>query len=272
MSTTGNLRKMQVINNNPVDYYLVLNKDKIYLNPLIGKKITLHFTQKINCVACNNAINKTFNQGYCYHCFKTLAQCDMCILKPELCHFHKNTCREPQWGVQNCFVPHIVYLANTSGLKVGISRENNIPIRWIDQGAQSAIPIIRVQSRFQSGLIEKEIAKNISDKTNWRKMLEGEQPQIDLESGRDQVFYKIASKIQKISKNFPFGDIELLMNEKIVVFQYPVKQYLSKIKSFNFDKESQVTGILQGIKGQYLIFDSGVINIRKFSGYEINFT
>ena len=50
---------------------------------------------------------------------------------------------------------------------------------------------------------------------------------------------------------------------------YPVEQYPEKVKSHNLDKTPVIRGKLQGIKGQYLILDTGVINIRKYSGYEL---
>ena len=53
---------------------------------------------------------------------------------------------------------------------------------------------------------------------------------------------------------------------------FPVDSYPVKIKSFNFDKNPEVSGVLHGIKGQYLLLDIGVINIRKFTGYEVAFS
>ncbi len=272
MKNIGNLRKMVAQLSEPIDYYLVLNEEHIHLNPLLNHKISLQFTSKINCVSCNRHIKKCFHQGFCYPCFKKLAMCDMCILKPELCHYHNGTCREPEWGKSNCFIPHIVYIANSSGIKVGISRESQIPTRWIDQGAIQALQIIRVQSRFQSGLIEKEIAKIIPDKTNWRKMLQANFDEADLLLVRDRIIEQVANAIQEISKQFDFGNIEILTNEKVVDIKYPVLKYPTKVKSLNFDKTPKITEVLQGIKGQYLIFNENVINIRKFSGYEVEFS
>lgn len=270
----GNIRKMHVTGLDPVMYQLVFYVDNkktadLDLNPFIGKKLTLSFTGKINCISCNRNIKKTFGQGYCYPCYIKLASCDSCILKPHLCHYHKGTCREPKWGEENCFIPHIVYLANTSGVKVGITRETQVPIRWCDQGATQALPIIRVQSRYQSGLIEEEISKHMADKTNWRKMLSRIPGELDLVSIRNEILSDVQKAIQKISGKFEFGDIEVLLQEKVVEINYPVTKYPEKIKSHNFDKEPITEGILQGIKGQYLIFDTGVINARKFTGYEV---
>jgi hypothetical protein len=265
----GNLRKMSNVLTNPIEYSLVVDDEVIAINKAIGKDLKLKFLGEINCIACNRLIKKTYNQGYCFPCTRTLASCDLCILKPSLCHYHKGTCREPQWGKGHCFVAHIVYLANSSGLKVGITRETQIPTRWIDQGAVQALPVFRVQSRYQSGLIEEEARKYMADKTNWRKMLQGNIEPIDLVAERDNLFSNISAKIQEISKNFELGSIELLTNEKTTSLSYPVMTYPDKVKSLSFDKTLEINGKLMGVKGQYLIFEHGVLNIRRFTSYKV---
>ena len=272
---TGRIYKMRVDNLSTVEYKFIFeninNNEELEfsVNDLLGKKIKLEYTGTINCISCNRKTNKSFSQGYCFPCFRAKASCDTCIIKPELCHFHKDTCREPGWGLKNCFIPHVVYLANTSGLKIGITRESQIPTRWIDQGAIKALPIIKVQSRRQSGLIEVKIAKFIDDKTNWRKMLKNDVQDLDLEAERDKLLPQLTEIIKDISSKFDFKDIEIL-NAKSVNIEYPVLEYPEKVSSLNFDKTPEITGELKGIKGQYLIFDIGVLNIRKFTGYEIS--
>jgi hypothetical protein len=179
------------------------------------------------------------------------------------------TCREPEWGQKSCFIPHIVYLANSSGLKVGVTRETQLPTRWIDQGAIQALPILRVQSRHQAGVLEVAIAKLVADKTDWRKMLRGSNDKIDMLAKRDEIFAEVAITIQEIAGKFKFGDIEILTAEPVQEFNYPVLQYPEKITSIDLDKTPQINCKLQGVKGQYLLFDSGVINLRKYTGYEI---
>ena len=266
---SGSLRKMSATLNPIVEYHLALADKKIFLNDYLGKEISLTFNGKINCISCNRLLKKSYQQGYCFPCTQKLAACDLCILKPERCHYQHGTCREPAWGKQHCFKPHIVYLANTSGLKVGITRKSQVPTRWIDQGAIAALPIIQVQSRYQSGLIEIKIAESIADKTNWRKMLQGNIEPIDLAVARDKLLSAVAESIQEISSKFNFGEIEILTSEEVVNLNYPVINYPEKIKSLNLDKNPLITGVLQGIKGQYLILDCGVLNIRNFSGYQV---
>ncbi|MFI3187426.1 MAG: DUF2797 domain-containing protein [Methylococcaceae bacterium] len=256
----------------PVQYALPLGEQLLALNPLLGKPIKLTYTGKIACVHCNRAIKKSYNQGYCYPCFISLAQCDMCIMKPETCHFDAGTCREPSWGEAFCFQPHIVYLANSSGVKVGITRQTQIPTRWIDQGAVQALPIFKVQSRYISGLIEVAIAKHVSDKTSWQQMLKSKAEPVDLTAKRDQLIELCKSELAEIAQRFDPQAIEFLADEIPVDICFPVDSYPVKVKSFNLDKNPEVSGVLHGIKGQYLLLDTGVINIRKFAGYELEFS
>ena len=198
----------------------------------------------------------------------SLAACDMCILKPEQCHFHKGTCREPEWGQRNCMVDHVVYLANTSALKVGITRHSQIPTRWIDQGATEALPIYLVQSRHISGLVEVKLAQLMADKTNWRAMLKGNNDPIPLKEKAHAVQLQIEETIFALLKDYGDKAIQPL-DAEVTKINYPVNIFPNKISSFNFDKAPLVSGTLMGIKGQYLILDTGVINIRKFAGYEV---
>jgi hypothetical protein len=268
----GSLQKMTSVLAEPVQYRLPVGEQEIALNPLLGRPLSLHFSGQIFCVHCAKKTQKSFNQGYCYPCFIKLAQCDMCIMKPETCHYAAGTCREPNWGEEFCFQPHIVYLANSSGIKVGITRQSQTPTRWIDQGAVQALPIFKVASRHQSGLIEVTLAQHVSDKTSWQKMLKNNTIPLDLPVIRDQLLKECAEQLQGIAARFPESPPQRLTDVEPLTLDYPVLQYPSKVKSFNFDKEPLVSGVLEGIKGQYLLFDTGVINIRKFAGYEVEVT
>lgn len=166
-------------------------------------------------------------------------------------------------------IPHYVYLANTSGLKVGITRHTQIPTRWIDQGATQALPIFKVSTRLQSGLVETALAEFISDKTNWRAMLKGNAEPIDLKQKAQELIPQISERLEDIRLKFGADAVEQL-DEEVVDLHFPVSEYLTKISSFNFDKQPIISGTLLGIKGQYLIFDSGVINMRKFGSYQIS--
>jgi len=268
----GQLEKMRVILNSPVEYQLPLGDQLVPLNRLIGQSIKLKFTGKITCIHCQRAVKKSFNQGYCYPCFTSLAQCDMCIMKPETCHFAAGTCRDSAWGEQFCFQPHIIYLANSSGIKVGITRQTQIPTRWIDQGAVQALPIFKVPSRYVSGLIEIAIGKHVSDKTSWQQMLKNNVQPIDLSAKRDELIQLCSTELSEIRQRFGEHAVEFLADAQPVDIAFPVDHYPTKINSFNLDKNPEVSGVLHGIKGQYLLLDTGVINIRKFTGYEVAFS
>jgi Protein of unknown function (DUF2797) len=268
----GHLRKMSAKLDKPVQYELLLSDQVMLLNPFIGKPINLAYTGNIFCVHCGRATKKSFNQGYCYPCFISLAQCDMCIMKPETCHYAAGTCREPAWGETFCMQTHYVYLANSSGIKVGITRQNQIPTRWIDQGAVQALPIFKVQSRYISGLVEVVIAKHISDKTSWQQMLKNNVEVVELAAKRDELMATCKTELADITQRFGAQAIECLPDEQSVDIHYPVNRYPDKVKSFNLDNNPEVSGILEGIKGQYLLLDTGVINLRKYSGYEIEFS
>ena len=270
---SGPLRKMRAelgTANHPdeVNYFLPLGEQELPLNQFIGQHLRLEFLGSINCKNCGKRTNKSFSQGFCFPCMRKLAQCDMCILKPETCHFHKGTCREPEWGEKNCFVPHFVYLSSTSGLKVGITRHTQIPTRWIDQGATQATIIYRVETRRQSGFVEMAFKELVADKTNWRTMLKENQPDVDILAIASEFKARFHADMGHFIDIFPAQAIEDQSNEAVSI-RYPVLEFPEKIKSHNFDKNNIVEGTLMGIKGQYLIFDTGVINIRKFSSYDV---
>jgi hypothetical protein len=268
---SGQLTKMAVTlpADNRAQYAMRLGEEKMPMNDLLGQSLTLRYQGEIHCLNCQRLTKKSFSGGFCFPCSQRLAQCDMCFLKPELCHFDQGTCREPDWGQAVCMQDHIVYLANSSGLKVGITRINQVPTRWVDQGATQALPIFRVRSRYQSGLVEVMFKNHVSDRTDWRKMLKGEADPIDLAAERDRLLNECESEIQALQQRFDDNSIAILPGEQEQQIIYPVTEYPVKVSSFNFDKTPEVSGVLKGIKGQYLIFDKGVMNMRKFSGYEV---
>ncbi|WP_299493638.1 DUF2797 domain-containing protein [uncultured Shewanella sp.] len=267
----GTLKKMsaKLDENHLVQYRLPIGDQYLELNPLIGQHLTLNHTGNIFCSHCGKKTKKSYSQGHCYVCMQKLASCDMCIMKPETCHFDQGTCREPSWGEANCFTSHYVYLSNTSGLKVGITRHTQIPTRWIDQGATQGLLLFKVATRFISGLVEVELAKMIADKTNWRTMLKGNADDLDLKQQAQQLIPHIQTQLAHIIDQHGSQAI-VPLNEESQHITFPVDTFPTKISSHNFDKNPIVSGILQGIKGQYLLFDTGVINIRKFSSYEVN--
>jgi len=266
----GNLRKMRTrIEAGLAHYEIPLGDERVPANDLLGRRVALSYSGTINCIHCHRKTKKSFNQGYCYPCFRRLAQCDSCIVKPEKCHYHAGTCREPEWGEANCMIDHIVYLANTSGLKVGITRATQVPTRWIDQGATEALPIYRVASRLDSGLVEVLFAQHVADKTAWQANLKGPGEAIDLFAQRDRLRELCAEGLAALEAERGIGAITALDEPAPTTIAYPVLEYPVKVKSMTFDKQPEIAGTLLGIKGQYLILDSGVINIRRHAGYHV---
>lgn len=254
------LRKMKSVYDagQVVQYALVDGAQEIGLNAAIGKELKLTFTGTIHCVACGRKTKKSYSQGYCFPCSQSLPQTDLCSVRPERCHFRKGTCRDAEWGVAHCMIPHTIYLANASGIKVGITRTHQEMTRWIDQGATQAIPIARVQQRLDAGLVETILKEHYPDATNWRHMLKGEAETIDLEAERDEALGYL-----------PFHVSFEELKDSPLQINFPVLAYPKVIKSFDLDKQPLVEGTLLGIKGQYWIMDQGVINIRSYTGYEV---
>ncbi|QNH03717.1 DUF2797 domain-containing protein [Pseudomonas sp. B11D7D] len=265
----GSLSKMKAHLDAPVQYAFRLGEEEVPVNPLVGKHLRLEYLGAIHCSHCGRKTKTSFSQGYCYPCMQKLAQCDICIMSPEKCHFDQGTCREPSWGEQFCMTDHIVYLANSSGVKVGITRASQVPTRWIDQGATQALPILRVATRQQSGFVEDLLRTQVADKTNWRALLKGDATPVDLLAIREQLFDSCGAGITELQQRFGLQAIQPLSAAEALEIRYPIEAYPAKINSFNLDKLPLAEGTLLGIKGQYLMFDTGVINIRKYTAYQL---
>ena len=265
----GSISKMSArLDASVVQYAFRLGEQEVPVNPLIGKTLRLEYLGAIHCSHCGRKTKTSFSQGYCYPCMTKLAQCDVCIMAPEKCHYDQGTCREPSWGEQFCMTDHVVYLANSSGIKVGITRATQLPTRWLDQGASQALPIVRVATRQQSGLVEDLFRSQVADRTNWRALLKGDAEAVDLLAVRDQLFDSCAEGLTALQARFGLQAVQPLSDGEVLEIRYPVEAYPSKIVSFNLDKNPVAEGTLLGNKGPYLIFDTGVINIRKYTAYQ----
>jgi Protein of unknown function (DUF2797) len=271
MSTiiTGNLRKMSTqAGQSTVEYTWVVNDQKIPLNSLLGQPLQLRFTGNIHCIQCGRKTRQSYQQGYCYPCMQRLAECNFCTIRPEKCRVHEGSCPQNDWAHSQCAQPHTVYLANSSGLKVGITRCTQLPTRWIDQGACQALPIFQVANRYQSGIIEMCLKNFVNDRTDWRKLLKKSAGVVNLWQEHAALMGQAEGMLREATSAFA-DDIIWLSNVEITELVYPVQCYPEEIVSLSFDKTALISGILQGIKGQYLLLDTGVINIRKFAGYEL---
>jgi hypothetical protein len=275
MSVNGPLKKMhtQLDSDGLAHYELELGDTRVPLSELLNHQLTLVASGEIFCVLCGRKTKKSFSQGHCYPCFTRSASCDICMVSPEKCHFDQGTCREPEWAQSFCFNEHVVYVANSSDPKVGITRATQIPTRWVDQGASWAKPIFRVATRQLAGLIETELKPHISDKTRWQAMLKGAPTEVDLTALAAELTAIVMPYANTLNEQHGPGAVRALLGggdaEPVKVISYPVVQYPSKIKSLNLDKQPILSGRLTGIKGQYLMFGDEVFNVRKFSGYQV---
>jgi len=244
----------------PIQYYLVFKDDFLNVNQLLNKKISISF-DGYQCLNCGKA-KKIYRQGFCYDCFFEIPQAADWIIKPELSKAHLNIeDRNLEYEKAVQLKPHIVYLANSSNVKVGVTRKTQVPTRWIDQGAHEAIEIVEVPNRYLAGITEVALKNYVGDKTNWRTMLKNEIDDEDLVDWRN----KLKQYIPEEAKEY------FIENNSETHMDFPVLQYPKKLKSLNLVKNLNYEGVLKGIKGQYLIFeDDTVFNVRSNEGIVVN--
>jgi hypothetical protein len=261
MRYNGTLLKMETKLENPIEYELPIGDELVYMNHLIGKYIAFKWLKEIYCVVCGRKTNKSFAQGFCYPCFLNAPETSECIFRPELCQAQDGIARDMDWAEAHCLQDHFVYLAISSGVKVGITRSGQIPTRWIDQGAWQAIKLAKTPNRYTAGLIEVALKEHISDRTNWQRMLKNQLIEgVDLTVAKREMIAHLPSELQNYISE----------ENDITEINYPVNEYPEKVKSLSFDKLEEITGRLWGVKGQYLIFDDGtVLNMRKHTGYMV---
>ena len=259
MQLEGNILKMKTELAIPVKYSFPIGENLLEMNNLIGKEISMNFTGQINCISCGKQTKTSFGQGFCYNCLQTAPEASESIMRPELSKAHLGIARDMEWAEKHDLIDHIVYLAVSNDVKVGVTRHHQIPTRWIDQGASSAIKLATTPNRHIAGIIEVFLKKHFTDKTNWRAMLKNEIIQnIDLLMEKENVLNLLPKELQKYAES----------DDSITDIEYPVLNYPDKVSSVGFDKTPTIEGVLTGIKGQYLIFnDDSVLNIRKHNGY-----
>ncbi|MBT8206307.1 MAG: DUF2797 domain-containing protein [Eudoraea sp.] len=260
MQYQGVLQKMQSEMGQPIQYYLLFENDFLNMNQVLDKQLQIDFI-KFQCLRCGEDL-PIYRQGFCQSCFFETPQAGDWIMRPELskAHLDKED-RDLEYEKKVQLQPHVVYLANSSSVKVGVTRKSQVPTRWIDQGAHEAILIVEVPNRYLAGITEVALKAHVSDKTNWRKMLKNEVDDEDLLSWRDKLKPYIPAETQEYFLDAG-GEIHM---------HFPVLQYPEKVKSLNLSKTPSYTGVLKGIKGQYLIFeDNTVFNVRGSEGYFVS--
>ncbi len=266
MEISGNLRKMRTELYNEVHYSLpiydsISPSHFIDLNGLIGKTLSISYNGTINCVVTGKRIKKAYGEGMSYDAFKSSPLAVESIIRPELSKIHEGIAlRDYEWEMKHHMQPHVVYLSKTAGIKVGVTRDTQIPYRWIDQGAVEALVIAETPYRQAAGQIEITLKKYISDKTNWRKMLQNNITEDSLLDVRDELFKYFDEESLKFS----------VKDKEVYKINFPVLKYPEKVKSITLDKVNYFEEKLVGIKGQYLIFENNLVfNVRRHSGYQI---
>lgn len=261
MKYQGVLKKMNTEYSDTIEYYLEMGDDFLNLNQLLDRKVEIQF-ENYQCLSCGKQ-KKIFRQGFCYDCFYEQPSAGDWIMKPELSKAHlgiEDRDLEYEKAVQ--LKPHIVYLALSSEIKVGVTRKTQVPTRWIDQGASKALSILEVPNRYLAGIAEVALKAYVSDKTSWQKMLKNDILNGDLKLKKEELLQYLPEEVH------PYILDE---SENILDLNYPVNQYPAKIKSLNIIKADSYEGVLKGVKGQYLIFEDGtVFNVRNNEGLVIS--
>lgn len=260
MQYEGVLKKMQTEIGNPIQYYIVFENSFLNVNQLLNKNIEIQFLG-YQCLNCNKK-KKIFRQGFCYDCTMNSASAGDWIIAPELSTAHLDIeDRDLEYEKSVQLQPHIVYFALSSEVKVGVTRKTQIPTRWIDQGACQAIPIVEVPNRYLAGITEVSLKKLYADKSNWQKMLKNDFKPVDLIKEKASVKYLIPKEVQ------PFYDLN---QNTLYEMNFPVLDYPKKVISTNLEKSPTISGKLIGIKGQYLIFEGGLVfNVRGSEGFVV---
>ncbi|WP_163716973.1 DUF2797 domain-containing protein [Mangrovibacterium lignilyticum] len=259
MEYQGNILKMRSELDEPIRYFFKIGNQEVDMNALIGKQIRMQFDGQINCISCGKRTKTSFSQGFCYNCLQTAPEASETVMRPELSKSQFGIARDMEWAEKHDLIDHIVYLAVSSELKVGVTRIHQVPTRWIDQGAAYAIRVAQTPNRHIAGVMEVFLKKYFTDKTNWRDMLKNNVAEnFDLQAEKENLLQLLPAELRQYR----------CTNDEVVNLHYPVLEYPTKLKSVSFDKEAVIEGELKGIKGQYLLLDQGrVLNVRKHNGY-----
>ena len=257
MHFQGVVKKMVTELSTPINYFIEFEDNFIHLNQFIDKLFKFECTG-YSCLSCSESQN-LYRQGFCKSCFFESPLTGDWIMRPELSKAHLNIAdRDLDYEKKIQLQPHVVYLSNTGRIKVGVTRKSQIPYRWIDQGAHEAVELLQTPNRFLAGEAEVALKKYMSDKTNWRSMLKNERDSSNIKSSKDH------------AKNFiPSNLLHYFVDaSNVLSIDFPVVEYPDNPKSIKLNKDSFFSGILKGVKGQYLIFEKNqVLNYRAHEGH-----
>ncbi len=242
---------------------------------LLGQGVRLTFVPPLACIACDKVVRKLYAGGHCYDCFTTLARCDLCVVSPERCHYDAGTCREPSWGESFCMQPHAVYLANSSGPKIGLTRSGRERRRWIDQGATEALVIARAPSRRAAGVVEAHFKRHLNDRTDWRKLVSGGVKRTDLPELAGMLREQLPEFASLSAANVPSAELGACVWEDAVTplrISYPVLSYSPPQRLSVNAEHLEICDNVQGVVGQYLLMSTGAFNLADHRGAAIDVT
>lgn len=256
-------------------YALTLDGQVCALDPAEPVSLAFRYVGGAQCRYCAAELRKKYGGGYCYTCFTTLARCDLCVMSPDRCHLHLGTCREPDWGDMFCQQPHFVYLAVSSGPKVGITRHNRLEQRWVDQGAGRARAIAEVPTRRAAGAVEARLKRHVSDRTDWRKMVAGRVSDVDLAELARQL-KAIAPDLVQVEGPGLSAEERSAMHWLDVgqdtLIEYPVRDYAPP-NMLRVDQDNPaLAGNLLGFIGGYILLSDGVLAFSELCHGDIEVT
>ncbi len=259
------LKKMRAVREaGRAHYYLDAGSMPIAVHAAVGKELSLEATGKRVCNGCQKEVEELFRMGYCRPCFFTHPAAGASLVSPEKSTAHlgiedRDLAYEQALQLQ----PHVVYLAHTGAVKVGVTRAEQRETRWLDQGATEAIVLAKTTNRYEAGVLEVHLKNFFPDKTQWQSLVKGETP---TGIGTDW-----AAERAKALANFHPEWMQWIQEmEEPWRVDYPVVQYARKPSYLSLEKTPSFTGRLSGIRGQYLIFEDGrVFNVRGHEGHEV---
>lgn len=260
MELRGPLERMRTNGASPVTYTLRIGSEVASMNDLLGRDIELEHTGALYCCVCGTQVRTLYGEGYCWTHFESDPSNAPCIVRPELCEAHLGRGRDPEWERAHHATPHVVYLADSGGVKVGVTTRDYAPYRWIDQGARAAVRIAETPWRRLAGEIEVALKSVVSDKTAWQRMLTDRAPTADLEAERARILAALPDTLARYA----------VPDAARVYIVYPMLEQPAKVKSVNLDRDRRLRGRLVGIRGQYLLTQEGyALNVRRHTGYEV---
>ena len=254
-------------------YRLAIGGETVDIESVLGCGIRLSRAGPPVCLACARTIQKRYGGGYCYDCFSQLARCDLCVVSPERCHFDAGTCREPDWGQSFCMQPHKVYMANSSGPKIGLNRRGREARRWLDQGASEALAIVHAPTRRAAGVIEAHFKRQVNDRTDWRKLITGNHYRVDLRQLAATLRGQLPALSTLEAANVPAAEFAACTwVEQAALFKltYPVSSYSPAERLILDADHPEICDNIRGLVGQYLLLSTGALNLADLRGHAVD--